>query len=75
MNEFQKRDPGTYTGPDPEPEAMEVVEGEVGSARLKEPSEVELEGRRRSESERLPEALLGDESGEDHTPGPADHDR
>ena len=32
MNEFQKRDPGTYTGPDPEPEAMEVVEGEVGSA-------------------------------------------
>lgn len=54
MNEFQKRDPnqfgtggdepddrGVVTHADRAPDPVDVVEGEVGSARLKEPSEVE----------------------------------
>jgi len=51
-------DPGMeFPRADQAPDAMDVVEGEVGSAALKDPAEVEAQGRRAAR-DTLPEARL-----------------
>ena len=66
-NDWRERDPKPFdSGPDPEPDGVDVTEGEIGSANLKDPAEVEVQGKRFDDAT-LPEAGVAVPEGrEDH---------